>query len=550
MAIVRNLLAVTAVLGSLPACAQAPLPNQEGPSAETGLKIGRHEISTVPTPEGMIVRSATYTPSGKVLVSYAKQADAPERDITLATMNDDGTGLHVFFTGKIPERPKDNGLRYMVFPDNRRIFMGDFVIECTAPLEACTDARLLPVQYPAEIADGDHVGHRWSEPIMAPDNRHIAWTSLLANYAALVFTGELQRGGAGYVIVNSQIVSTLDPFRPDPAHADGVLPSPIRGGEVKQFVGGGTAISAVGAVRRDLPGSVVLDLPAGRNEAITDTPGYTETTIFSPDEKLGITMTTRFSAGSDLAVLGLLPRPYPDSLNMALSMFAYTYSVTGVRRERPGNVGPALIDIAASKSTAGYLGANLNTDPDWVYYSPMSWHPDGRRAMWMEGRRDGGTQRIQIVRLPDYRPGPSIPARRTPPKVSYGITDLSAVKAYAHSSRDIHVRVYGRTSGHIDYDRTPEKVEKVYTNFSDDGLNVFSGREVTLPNPRGNSTYMARIDLAGPRPGRMDLKLTFGPLGGSMPARIVFDQGADGQPLSQGYAEYAGQRQEVSKLNR
>src|SRR3546814_8148812 len=60
-------------------------------------------------------------------------------------------------------------------------------------------------------------------------------------------------------------------------------------------------------------------------------------------------MTTRFSEKTDPAILGLLPRPYPDSLNMGLSMFAYTYAVTGVRREREGNIGPALIDIGASK---------------------------------------------------------------------------------------------------------------------------------------------------------------------------------------------------------
>src|SRR3546814_2734030 len=86
--------------------------------------------------------------------------------------------------------------------------------------------------------------------VVAPDDRHIAWTTLLANYSAMVFTGELQKEGAAYKIVNAQIVSTLDPFDPDPAHPDGVLPKPVRGGEVKQFVHGGTALSVVGAVHR------------------------------------------------------------------------------------------------------------------------------------------------------------------------------------------------------------------------------------------------------------------------------------------------------------
>ena len=496
----------------------------------------------------MIVRSATYTPAGKVLVTYADSEDASEREVKMATLDDDGSGLHVFFSGVIPDRAKDNGLRYMVFPDDRRIFLGDFVIECSKPLAVCDDAHLLPVRYPAEIAGGEHIGHRWSEPIVAPDNSHIAWTTLLANYSALVFTGQIERRSDEYVIVNPQIVSTLDPFEPDPDHADGVLPSPVRGGEVKQFIKGGSAISVVGAGSRDLPDSVILDLASGRNTAVTDTPGYTETTIFSPDERLGITMTTRFSPKSDPAVLGLLPRPYPDSLNMGLSMFAYTYAVTGVRRERPGNIGPALIDIKASQSQDGYAGINLNTDPDWVYYSPMSWHPDGKRAMWIEGQRNGGSKRIRTVQLPDYRPGPFVAAGPSPERVPYGVTDLSAVKAFARGSHDLNVKVYGRISGHIDYRRTSQGIRKVYVNFSDDGRNIYTGQEATTVNPGGNSTYTASLNLAGPKPGHMDMKVTFGPLGGALPARILFAKDEKGAPLSQGYAEYAGQRLDIADL--
>ena len=88
-----------------------------------------------------------------------------------------------------------------------------------------------------------------------------------------------------------------------------------------------------------------------------------------------------------------MPRPYPDSLNMGVSMLAYTYSVTGVRKTRSGSIGPALIDIEASKTREGYLGINLNTQDEWVFHSPMSWHPDGKKAMWIEARRGGGPRR-------------------------------------------------------------------------------------------------------------------------------------------------------------
>jgi hypothetical protein len=165
---------------------------------------------------------------------------------------------------------------------------------------------LYSVEYPAEVAGGDDISHRWSEIIVAPDNRHIAWTTLLSNYSTIVLVGELQKEAAGYRIVYSRIVSTLDPFEKDPKHADGVMPKLLRGGEVKQFVHGGTAISEAGAIKHDTPDSVVQDLAGGGVEGITDTPSYTETTILSPDERLGITMTTRFSKRTDPAILALI----------------------------------------------------------------------------------------------------------------------------------------------------------------------------------------------------------------------------------------------------
>lgn len=541
---IRTLLVSVLAAGLTAASAQSA-------AAEARVAIGRAEVSTIPFDSGLILRTATYTPSGKVLVSYADDAAADPRYVKLAVMDDDGKNMRPFFAQKLPDRAKDNGLRYMVFADNRRIFTGDFIIECATSLESCTNPALYPVEYPAEVDSGDHIGHRWSEIIVAPDNRHISWTTLLANFSAIVFTGELRKEGAGYKIVNSTIISTLDPFAKDPNHPDGVLPEPVRGGEVKQFVYGGTAISLAGAVKRDLPDSVVQRLATGAKEAITDTPGYTETTIFSPDERLGLVMSSRFSARTDLAVLGLMPRPYPDSLNMGLSMLAYTYSVTGVRSARNGNVGPALIDIEASKTQDGYLGVNLNTQDEWVFLSPMSWHPSSTKGMWLEGRRGTRAKRMQVVRLPEYRAAAPVAAQPTPQKVPYGSSDLSVVSKYAQASGDIDVKVYGRKSGYITYRRTPGGLyQKTYVDFSDDGASVYSGTERMEADPQGRSTYTAKLKLTGPKPGVMDLKMTFGPLRSELPAEIIFDADPSGAPLTQGYVEYGGQRLAVDALAR
>jgi len=344
----------------------------------------------------------------------------------------------------------------------------------------------------------------------------------------------------------------MSPFVSDPRHPDGVIPQLTRGGEVKQFVRGGLGISSAGAGKRDLADSTVLNLATGEVEAITDTPGYDETTIFSPDERLGVVMTPRFSANTDLAVLGLMPRPHPSSLNMGLNALAYNYSVSGVRQKRSGNVGPALIDIAASKSQPGYLGANLNTQDDWVFGSPMSWHPGGTRAMWTERLRGprGGPGRMQAVRLLDYKPGRAVVVRPTPANPIFATSDLSAIKDYATAPRTIDVKVYGRNSGHIIYRRAPTGlIEKTYVNFSDDGQQIYTGSETMQSNPRGNSTYTADLTLSGPRPGAMKLRITFGPATDFYdPTRILFTPDASGTPLSYGYAEFDGKRLSVESL--
>jgi hypothetical protein len=510
--------------------------------------IGRHQIRTLPLEGDVNPLTATYTPSGRVLVSYEKPEVKDPRQVNIAIMDDDGRNMRTIFSQLLPVREKDNGIRYMVFNDNKRVFMGDFILECAPSLNACDKSTLLPLEYPAEVASGDHVSHRWSEMIVAPDNRHVGWTTLLANYSAVVLTGELRRRAAGYVVVKPRIVSTLEPFTSDPGHPDGVMPQPLRNGEVKQFVGGGTAISMAGAVKRDIPDSVVQDLATGKVEAITDTPGYDETTIFSPDEHLGLVMTTRFSEPTDLAILGLIPRPYPPTLNMGLSMFVYTYAVMGVRAGRPGNVGPALIEIQRSKTEDGYLGLNLSTQPEWIFRSPMSWHPSSKKAMWMEGKSGGGLRRIQIVELPDYKPGKTVASKPTPDNISYASSDLSIIPGLVKKTADINVKVYGKASGHIEYRRSATNIEKVYVNFSDDGRDVYAGRETMQVNPRGNSTYTADVRVTGANPGVMDLKITFGPLGGAHPAGLLFTPDTSGAPLTHGYAEYKGKRLTVESL--
>src|SRR5699024_1752889 len=222
----------------------------------------------------------------------------------------------------------------------------------------------------------------------------------------------------------------------DPDSAGYLVPQPMRGGEVKQFVRGGTAISIVGAVDGSLPDSVVQDLGSTELTQITRTPGYDETTIFSPDEKLGVVMSSRASEGTDLAVLGLLPRPHAALTGMGLAWATYAYTVTGVRQWRRGNVGPVLINIERSQNEPGYQGVPLNSpDDSWVYISPMSWHPDGRRVLWPEMLR-GSDQpgrlrqvRLRRAELLDHCPHPAVPVQPTPAEIPYALDGADAERA-------------------------------------------------------------------------------------------------------------------------
>ncbi|MFD2430626.1 hypothetical protein ACFSUK_26235 [Sphingobium scionense] len=162
--------------------------------------------------------------------------------------------------------------------------------------------------------------------------------------------------------------------------------------------------------------------------------------------------------------------------------------------------------------------------------------------------RGSETKRVQIVTLPGYKAGPAVAPRAVPDHLPYGEADLSTLPALAGKSQNIDVKVYGRRSGHILYRRTSGAIEKIYVDFSDDGKQVYSGRETTQINMRGQSSYEADIRLTGPKPGIMKLQMTFGPLGGPKPAAIDFTPQADGQPRSRGFAEYDGQRLSVDRL--
>lgn len=531
----------------------------------TTAEFGRIEVDTVPIPEDARDTYATYTHSGKIFLLYRREEDAPEEQLFhAAVIDDDGAGYHHIFSGPIPQHQRANGIRAMMFPDNRRVLLGDYVLECEPDVDRATHARLVDVHYPWDQEQDPGTTHHWSEIIVAPDNEHIAWTILRADMGAAAALGRLRRTEAGYEIENPRLISTVEAFLPDPEHEGCLLPQPLRGGEVKQFVRGGAAISGVGGVDGLLPDSVVQALDSEELTPITRGPSYDETTIFSPDESLGMLMTARASRGTDPGVLGLLPRPYVTQTLSQIAWIVYAYTVTGVRTHRSGNAGPVLIDVEKSRRDPTYQGVSLH-DPaeEWVYVSPMSWHPRGDRAAWLEMPR-GSEQsrpireiRIRRARLLDVTPGEPVAAVPVPTNIRYAVSGEAAERALRDPSTPLTSgKIAGRHSGHIEFDRVSADLPRGvagsitvrYVGFSDDGESVYEGSESLVSSFIEDTVYEADVTLSGPVPGRMNVRATWAPLTAAEPARLRFDTAADGRPATFGTARYGDQLRDITDL--
>lgn len=514
---------------------------------ETG--IGRIEVNTLNLPGFVKSASGTYTFSGKVLLDYHRDDDPNEKDyIHIATMNDDGSDFRDVFAGVIPIPKTANGMRYMPFSDNKRILLGDYVLECEPDIDSCKSVRILSVKYPWGIDTDPLVWMHWSEVIIAPDNEHICWTTLYTNGSCSVSIGALRREDDRYTVIKSQIISSAAPFITDEANEGYIIPQPIRGGEVKQFVRGGTAISQVGNDGNSvLPASVIQDLLSDKITRITILPGYEETTILSPDEKLGIVMSTRNSPGTNCAILGLMPRPHAALTMQALYQTVYLYAVAGARFARKSNIGPVLIDIERSQSDPDYIGIPLN-DPEenWVYYSPMSWHPSGKKVMWPEKTRGGGESRICIAEFLEYQPNPLVPAQRTPDNILYA---ASAPMLSTNADPITGGKIAGKCSGYIDFQRDEASVtESRYEHYSDDDRTVYNGFERIEQSQTGEVRYEADLEASGENIGEMKMRLVFSAGTYNAPPKLVFAPDKDGEPMSSGYAMFNGIKLDVRDM--
>ena len=96
------------------------------------------------------------------------------------TQIDDGKNFKELYGAEFIVSDLANGIRVIPFRDNKRVYLGDYVFECsdsTKNISSCEKGVLIEVHYPQELVDHTYTYKIWSEMVVAPDNKHVAWTS-------------------------------------------------------------------------------------------------------------------------------------------------------------------------------------------------------------------------------------------------------------------------------------------------------------------------------------------------------------------------------------
>ena len=475
--------------------------------------------STIEFPSDIQIDDGHYLYDGKIFIHYINKSD--EFKMTcFGIISDDGNDFKQLYQGNIVVRQKANGIRLIPFREGKRVYLGDWIMECknnTKNISDCDENEgvVIDVKYPDEVENNPYTYKTWSEMVVAPDNVHVAWTSLNMACGAINFFGKFELDNNVYKIVDVKIISSINFLTPDEKNSLYLIPNTPRGGEIKQFIEGGYALSLVGTLPDTFVKSVYQSLINEDLITYSHASGYDETSILSPDEKLGISMSTRFSPKTSMAVLGFMPRPYCSLVLSKITQSVYMYSIAGVRLGRTGNIGPVLFEIEKSINDADYQGIDLHDkeDEEYVYCSPISWHPSNLKALWPEVNKDTQLRRLRKIEISGHIVGPYPEIKTTPEDIPYAI-DLSEINKvdYEQETKGI---IKGKSYGEIEYYNSgfafsgKQTVKLVYKKFSDDGRNFYNGEEIFEDEINVKSTYTSKVTLSGSEKGKTNFKLSF-----------------------------------------
>ena len=489
-------------------------------------------LSNIPLPEDIIIDDGHYMFDGNIFICYKRSTT---NFTYFGVISDDGKNFKELYGEEFIVSPLANGIRLIPFRDGKRIYLGDFVFECndtTKNISSCEKGVLIPVNYPEEVVNNNYTYKTWSEMVVAPDNIHVAWTSLNMACGAVDFLGKFKRTENSYEIEESKIISTINFVEPDPTDESILITKIPRGGEIKQFIEGGNALTLVGTQPDEFVKSVYQSLKTEEVYTYSHEPGYDETSILSPDEKLGITMSTRFSPKTNMAIFGLMPRPHCSLVLSKIVESVYTYAVTNVRKTRKGNVGPVLFVKEKSINDPNYHGIDLHdTEEKFVFCSPISWHPSNLKAIWPEVEKGTSNRRLRKLEISNYTPSAYPKIENTTDNVPYAL-DMSEMDNI-HYDKKTNGTIKGKKSGEIIYynsgfSQIHQTVKITYVNYSDDGKKFYNGEEEFIGDRTSKNVYKSNVILSGSESGQNNFTITF-----NTKSDLIKEE-------TEGYASYGG----------
>ena len=475
-------------------------------------------LTTIPLPEDIIIDDGHYLFDGNIFICYKRSTT---NFTYFGVISDEGKNFKELYGAKFDVSDKANGIRLIPFRDNKRVYLGDFIFECsdsTKTLSSCDKNKgvLIPVIYPEKVINNTFTYMIWSEMVVAPDMIHVAWTSLNMACGAVDFLGKFEREADSYKIVDSKLISNIKFLEKDKTNETILIPQVPRGGEIKQFVAGGNGLTLVGTQPDEFVKSVFQSLTTNETYTLSHEIGYDETSILSPDEKLGIAMSTRFSPKTSMGILGLMPRPYCSFVLSKIIESVYTYAVTNVRQYRKGNVGPVLFEKEKSMKDPNYHGIDLHDKEDkYVFNSPISWHPNNLKAIWPETLRGTKNRRLRKLEISNYTPSEYPKLENTTDNVPYAL-DMSEMDKISYETKTNGI-IKGKNSGHIEYYNSGvtvngQNVTMTYVNFSNDGKKIYNGVEEFIGKREGKNAknvYRSTVVLSGSENGTNSFTLTF-----------------------------------------
>ena len=453
-------------------------------------------LSNIPLPEDIIIDDGHYMFDGNIFICYKRSTT---NFTYFGVISDDGKNFKELYGEEFIVSPLANGIRLIPFRDGKRIYLGDFVFECndtTKNISSCEKGVLIRVNYPEEVVNNTDTYKTWSEMVVAPDNIHVAWTSLNMACGAVNFLGKFKRTENSYEIEESKIISTINFVEPDPTDESILITKIPRGGEIKQFIEGGNALTLVGT------------------------------------EKLGITMSTRFSPKTNMAIFGLMPRPHCSLVLSKIVESVYTYAVTNVRKTRKGNVGPVLFVKEKSINDPNYHGIDLHdTEEKFVFCSPISWHPSNLKAIWPEVEKGTSNRRLRKLEISNYTPSAYPKIENTTDNVPYAL-DMSEMDNI-HYDKKTNGTIKGKKSGEIIYYNSgffsiKQTVKITYVNYSDDGKKFYNGEEEFIGDRTSKNVYKSNVILSGSESGQNNFTITF-----NTKSDLIKEE-------TEGYASYGG----------